>query len=143
MPSGIINTIVGIAICDAAEDKGTGWVLFAGIMLMTLGVLDVIYGIAAIGNSHFFVHNTHYVFGSLNTWGWVTLLVGAVQVMAAFSIWAGGSFGKWVGIVIAGLSAIAALLAIPAYPFLSLAIFAVDILIVYGLVVYGGRRTSA
>ena len=120
--------------------KGAGWVLFAGIMIAMLGVLNVIYGIAAIGNSHFFVHGTNYVFGSLNTWGWVTTIVGAVQLFVAFSIWAGGKFGKWAGIAIAALSAIAALLAIPAYPFWSLAIFAVDILVIYGLAVYGGAR---
>jgi hypothetical protein len=124
-----------------AAKKGHGWVLFAGIMLMTLAVLNVIYGIAAIGDSHFFVHNTHYVFGSLNSWGWVTLLVGVFQGFAALSIWAGGRFGQWVGIGIACLSAIAALLSIPAYPFWSLAIFAVDVLIVYGLVAYGGDRS--
>src|SRR5690242_5576404 len=78
-------------------EKGAGWVLFAGIMVAMLGVLNVIYGIAAIGDSHFFTHNAHYVFGSLNTWGWVTLGVGAFQVLAAFSIWAGGRFGQWVG----------------------------------------------
>lgn len=66
-------------------------------------------------------NNTHYVFGSLNTWGWITLGVGAFQVLAAFSIWAGGRFGQWAGIAIACLSAITALLAIPAYPFWSLA----------------------
>ncbi len=118
--------------------KGASWLLFAGIMIMMLGVLNVIYGIAAISGSHFFVANAHYVFGSLNTWGWVTTVVGAVQIFVAFSIWAGGRFGKWVGIGIAALSAIAALLAIPAYPFWSLAIFAVDILVIYGLVSYGG-----
>jgi hypothetical protein len=123
--------------------KGAGWVLFAGIMIAMLGVLNVIYGIAAIGNSHFFVHGTNYVFGSLNTWGWVALGVGVFQFLAAFSIWAGGRFGQWAGIAIATLSAIAALLAIPAYPFWSLAIFAVDVLIVYGLTAYGGDRTIA
>ena len=125
---------------EPVEDRGAGWVLFAGIMLMIVGVLNVIYGIAAIGNSHFFVHNTDYVFGSLNTWGWITLIVGAVELFAAFSIWAGGRFGKWVGIVVASLGAVAALLAIPAYPLWSLAIFAVDVLIVYGLAAYGGNR---
>ena len=122
-------------------EKGAGWVLFAGIMIAMLGVLNVIYGIAAIGNANFFVHNTHYVFGSLNAWGWTMLGVGVFQFLAAFSIWAGGRFGQWAGIAIASLSAIAALLAIPAYPFWSLAIFAVDVLIVYGLAAYGGDRT--
>ena len=123
--------------------QGGGWILFAGIMIAMLGVLNVIYGIAAIGNAHFFVHNTNYVVGSLNSWGWITLIIGIVQLFAAYSIWSGGRFGQWVGIGIASLNAITALLSIPAYPFWSLAIFAVDILIVYGLAAYGGRPELA
>ncbi len=126
------------------EEAGVGWIMFAGIMLMIAGVLNVIYGIAAIDNSKFFVHTTEtqYILSSLNTWGWITLILGALQILAAFSIWAGGTFGRWFGIAVAGLSAIGALMAIPAYPFWSLAVFAIDILIIYGLAAYGGRQVA-
>lgn len=69
-------------------------------------------------------------------------MIGALQVFAAFSIWRGGSYGRWFGIFVAGVSAIGALLSIPAYPFWSLTIFAVDVLIIYGLAAYGGYRRS-
>jgi hypothetical protein len=129
---------------DAAYDEvhGLGWLLFAGIMLLVAGVLNVIYGIAAIDDSSFFVANTKYIISDLNTWGWVALVLGALQVIAAFSIWAGNQFGRWFGIGAASLNAIAALLSIPAYPFWSLAIFAVDVLIVFGLATYGGSHRS-
>jgi hypothetical protein len=119
--------------------KGGGWLLFAGIMLVLVGILNVIYGIAAIDNSQFFVADAEYILEDLNTWGWVTLCLGVLQVVAAYSIWQGGKFGKWFGIAAATLSAIGALLALPAYPFWSLAIFAIDILIIYGLATYGGK----
>src|SRR5262245_23242385 len=106
------------------EKTGAGWVMFAGIMLMIGGVLNVIYGIAAVDNSKFFVHETQYILSGLNTWGWITIGLGALEILAAFSIWAGGAFGRWFGIFVASLSAIGALLAIPAYPFWSLAVFA-------------------
>ena len=109
---------------------------------MLVGLLNVIWGIAAVGNSSFFVHNTKYILSDLNTWGWVTIIVGVVQMLAAYSIWAGNQFGRWVGITVAGLSAISALMSIPAYPFWSLAIFAVDILVIYGLSAYGGQHRS-
>ena len=121
----------------------SGWVIFAAIMLFILGVLNVIWGIAAIGDSKFFVGNQKYILSNLNTWGWVTLILGALQILAAFSIWQGGQFGRWFGIIAAGLSSIASLLSIPAYPFWSLAIFAVDVAIVYGLAVYGGQGRTA
>jgi hypothetical protein len=121
------------------EPSGAGWLLFAGIMVVIVGVLNVIYGIAAVSNSSFFVNDQKYIVSDLKTWGWVTLILGVLQLLAAFSIWSGGQYGRWFGIIAAGLSSIAALLSIPAYPFWSLAIFAVDVAIIYGLTVYGGR----
>ena len=121
-----------------AEPEGAGWIVFAGIMLMIIAILNVIYGIAAIGNSKFFVADQKYILSGLHTWGWVMLIVGALQIAAAFSIWNGGSFGRWFGIACAGLNAIAALLSIPGYPFWSLSILALDVLIIYGLAAYGG-----
>ena len=124
------------------EERGAGWIAFAGIMLSIVGILNVIYGIAAIGDSSFFVHNTKYIVSNLNTWGWVTLIIGVIQVLAAFSIWSGGEFGRWIGIFVAGLSMIGALLSLPAYPLWSLAVFAIDVLIIYGLAAYGGQRSA-
>lgn len=81
-----------------------------------------------------------FIFSDLNTWGWIILFIGIIQLFAAFSIWSGGQFGRWIGIIGASLSAIGALLSIPGYPFWSLAIFGLDLLIIYGLSAYGGQR---
>ena len=105
-------------------------------MIAIVGVLNVIYGIAAIDSSSFFVADSRYIVSDLNTWGWVVLILGVLQLVAAFSVWNGGTFGRVFGIAMASLNAIIALLTIPAYPFWSLAIFAVDILVIYGLVTY-------
>ena len=115
----------------------SGWVTFAGVMLLIAGILNVIYGIAAIGDSKFFVQDQKYILSNLNTWGWVTVFLGAFQLVAAFSLWAGGLYGRAVAILAASLSALAALLSIPAYPFWSLAIFAIDIIVVYQVAMYG------
>jgi hypothetical protein len=104
---------------------------------MVGGVLNSIYGIAAIGNSSFFVHDTHYTFGSLNSWGWVTLILGILEMVAALSLLNGGTFGRYFAIVVASLAAIAALLDIPAYPFWSLAVFALSLWIIHGLTIPG------
>jgi hypothetical protein len=98
------------------SSRVTGWWVFAGMLLAIGGVLNVIYGIAAIGNSKFFTDNATYILSSLNTWGWVALIIGVLQLFAAFSLMSGGGYGRWFGIGAAGLSAIAALLSIPAYP---------------------------
>ena len=121
-------------------ERGAGWLAFAGIMVFIAGVLNVIWGIAAIDDSAAFVNGSHYVvFTNLNTWGWVVLIVGVIQLIAAFSIWAGNEFGRWIGIIGSSLSAIGALSSINAYPFWGLCLFGLDILVIYGLVAYGGH----
>ena len=126
-------------------EERSGWVTFAGVLLLVVGTLNVIYGIAAIGDSSFFVEDARYIISNLNTWGWITLVIGLLQVLAAGSLWQGGLFGRIVGIGAASLSAIAALLSIPAYPFWSLAIFAVSIVIIHQIAAHGteGRGADA
>jgi uncharacterized membrane protein len=77
-----------------AEPTGFGWLLFAGIMLVLVAVLNMTFGIAAISGSSFFVDDAHYIVSGLNGLGWVTLGLAVGQVFAAFSIWRGGSFGR-------------------------------------------------
>jgi hypothetical protein len=133
-----------LATVDPAENmeatKGGGWLAFASIMIVIAGVLNIIWGIAAIGNSKFFTQNATYVLSGLNTWGWIVLVIGVLQLFAAYSIVVGGQYGRWFGIAIAGFNAIAALMSIPAYPFWALCLFGVDILIIYGLAAYGGQH---
>jgi hypothetical protein len=116
-----------------AESTLSGWWVFAGVLLLIAGVLNIIWGIAAIGDSKFFTANATYIVSGLHTWGWITLILGVLELIAAFSLWSGGEFGRWFGIFIAGLNSIAALLSIGAYPFWSLAVFALAIIIVYKL----------
>lgn len=120
--------------------EGEGWVLFAGIMIAIVGILNFIYGLAAIDNSHFYVRGATYILSDLNTWGWVLMITGIIQFCAAIAIFAHIEWGRWIGILTASVNAIIQLIFIPSYPFGSLALFAIDILIIYGLVAYGGRR---
>lgn len=115
------------------EPMLSGWWVFAGVLLLVAGILNIVYGIAAIGESTFFVENAAFIISGLETWGWIILILGALELVAAFSLFAGGEFGRWFGIFIAALNSIGALLSIPAYPFWSLAIFALTIIIMYKL----------
>jgi len=125
--------------------KGEGWLLFAGIMVLIAGILNTIWGIAAIDKASFFVEDERYIIEDLSTMGWVILVIGIVQLFAAFSIWSGGGFGRWLGIISASFSAVGALLSIPGFPLWSIAVFGIDLLIIYGLAAYGGlgNRTSS
>jgi hypothetical protein len=127
----------------AEDERGYGWVVFAGVLLLMLGTLNFIEGLAAIGNANFFVHNTHYVAGSLNTWGWIVLCIGVLEWAVGLGVFLKNQFSRWTGVVVLSANAIAQLLMMPAYPFWSLSIFTLDILAIYGLIAYGKRISSA
>ena len=122
-----------------AEGRGYGLVLFAGVLLLVIGFWNLIYGIAAIAQSHVFVANAHYVVGNLRTWGWITLIIAALQILAGIGVMTGNQAARWAGIFLVGLNAINQMFFIPAYPFWSLMIIAVDIVALYGLCAYGSK----
>jgi hypothetical protein len=122
--------------------KGVGRALFVAIMLMIAGTLNIIYGIAAVGNAHFF-DNTQYVFSSLHTWGWITIIVGIIQLGAGASLSAGNAFGRVIGIFAAAIGALESLLSVGGtHPWWSLAIFALCLWILHGLIVFGEPETA-
>ena len=122
-------------------DGGSGWITFAGVVIMVVGILNIIDGIAAISKSSFFVANARFVVSDLKTWGGVMLGLGVLQMIVGFGIWAGNQFARWTGIAVVSLNAVAQLMFLPAYPFWSLSIFALDILVLYGLAAHG-RETA-
>lgn len=122
------------------EPSGQGWVLFATIMLGLLGIWNFFEGIAAISSAHVFVADANYVFSDLNTWGWIVLILGVLQGIAALALMSGSELARWFAIAVAAINSIGQLMFIPAFPFWGIAMFAVDMLIIYGLAVYGGAR---
>ncbi len=119
--------------------RGLGLIAFAAVVLFIVGCFNLLYGIAAVANSHVFVANAHYVFGDLRTWGWITLAIGFLQLVAAGGVMMGNQLARWYGVAVVGLSAIDMMFFIPAYPFWALTILAVDIVAIYGLCAYGSR----
>ena len=120
--------------------RGEGWLLFAGVMLALAGFLNAIWGIAAIDDSAFFTDEGRYViFDNLSTWGWFLLIVGILQLVAAYSIYNRQTFGQLFGIMCATVNAVILLFTVNAFPFAAFMLFIVDLLVIYGLAVYGGR----
>ena len=112
--------------------------MFVAILLLIAGILNVIYGIGAIADANFWVGENHFVLGNLHTWGWITLIIGVIEIFGGLSLFTGGTFGRVIGIVGASLGALAALLAVGgAYPFWALGVFALCVICIHGLVVYG------
>jgi len=124
----------------ARQGEGYWMIVFAVALLVTVGFFNLIDGIAAIANSHVFIANAHYVVGDLRAWGWVVLILGTLQIIAAIAILAGSQAARWFAVVVIGLNAIGQMFFIPAYPFWSLVIIAVDIVALWGLCAYGSRE---
>ena len=123
--------------------RGAGSALFAGILLLVAGTLNIIYGIAAVSDAHFYVDDTAFVFSHLHTWGWITIFLGVIELTAGLSLLAGGVYGRIVGIIAATLGAIGALLNIGgAHPWWSLGVFAICLIVLHGLIVLEEPRRS-
>ena len=118
--------------------RGAGRVVFAATMLLLVGTLNIIYGIGALDGANVFVNDQRYVLSDLNTLGWVLIVLGLIQFAGGFSLMVGNTYGRVIGIIAGILGAIGALLSVGgAYPWWSLAIFALCIYIVHGIIVYG------
>lgn len=132
----------GSASAPGADVGGSRWLAFAGTMLAIAATLNFINGVAAISDSDFYVRNADYLVADLNTLGWALLVIAVVQFCAVFSIWGGTDWGRWVGVATAGINSIVQLLFLPSFPLAALAVFSIDVLVIYGLVAYGGQRVD-
>jgi hypothetical protein len=122
------------------QERAFGWLLFAAAMLGLAGILTLFHGIMALSKSSFYAQNAHFVFSDLRTWGWIMVVLGALLILAALTVMKGSGFARWFGIFAASLSVIAHFAAMQAYPFWSLVVIAVDLLVIYALAVYGGQK---
>ena len=118
--------------------RGTARATFAAILLLIVGTLNVIYGIGALDSANVFVDDRRFILSDLNTLGWVLIVLGVIQFTGGLSLMAGNTYGRAIGIIGGSLGAIGALLSIGgAYPWWSLAIFALCVYIVHGIVILG------
>ena len=134
---------VTTAPVDAYYDtapRGVAWVTFSAIVLGLVGVFSFIDGILAISSSKVFTADATYVFSGLNTWGWIVMILGALAVIAAFALLTGSELARWFGIAVASLNGIGQLMFVHANPWWSMAMFAVDIIVIYSLAAYAGKR---
>ena len=118
--------------------RGVGRATFAAVLLLIAGTLNIIYGIGALDSANIYANDTRYILTDLNTLGWVLIVLGVIQLTGGFSLLAGNTYGRVIGIVGASLGAIGALLSIGGeYPWWSLAIFALCVYVIQGLLVLG------
>jgi hypothetical protein len=118
--------------------RGAGRVVFAALLLLLVGAINIIYGFGALDDANVFVNDQRYIFTNLNTLGWVLIILGVIQLTAGFSLMGGRTYGRVIGIIAGSLGAIGALLSIGGnYPWWSLGVFALCVYVVHGIVIFG------
>jgi hypothetical protein len=117
--------------------------VFAATLLLIVGTLNIIYGIGALDDARVFVNDQRFIFTNLNTLGWVLIILGVIQLAGGFSLMVGNTYGRVIGIIGGTLGAIGAVLSVGgSYPWWSLAIFALCVYVVHGIIVYGEEDTA-
>jgi hypothetical protein len=123
-------------------DRGENWAAFAGIVFIVLGIFNVVDGISALTADGYF-HENELLFGDLSMWGVFYLVIGAVQLVAAMLILRGNLAGVFLGITLAVLNAILALLSMGGYPVWGAIILALDGVVIYALTAHGDALRTA
>ena len=123
------------------SSRGTVGAFFAGIMMMLGGTLWAFEGLAGIVHGTFYVQPAHYfITTSMSTWGWVHLALGIVVVLAGFGVIFGALWARTIGIVLVSASIVMNFLFIPVYPLWALTIIAVNMWVIWALVVHGREK---
>jgi hypothetical protein len=130
---------------NTMDQRGEGWVLFAGIMLGIGGVMKIFDGIWAFSYHGVLPANLEAaIFGhSLKTYGWIDFIVAAILIICALAVVAGSGFARWIGIFAAAIAGISAIWWMPFYPIWAFVYIFLAFLVIYALAVYGGVNESA
>ena len=123
--------------------RGAGRVVFAAILLIFGGIINVIYGIGALDDANYFVNDTRFILDNLNTLGWVLIIVGLIQLTGGFSLMSGNPYGRVIGVVGGTIGALSALLSVGgSNPWWSLVVLAICLYVVHGILVFGEPETT-
>ena len=124
------------------ESDGFGWKVFAGIMILIVGALNVFDGLVGLTQENYikqFTNGQLPITNNVKTWSWVVLILGIIMILAGFLIFAGSFFGRLVGIIVASVNALAQLAYLNHNTFWSFTMIIIDLLVIYGLAAHGGR----
>lgn len=129
---------------EQRSSAAAGWIAFAGIIMIVVGVFQAFAGLVAIANDEFYLLTTDYLVKfDATTWGWIHLIIGIIVLASGFGVFSGNLLARTVGVIAAALSGIAAFLWLPWYPVWGVVIIAVDIAVIWALTVHGRDLAEA
>ena len=116
----------------------TGWITFAGVMMIIGGSLNLFYGIvAAVNDTWVAFTNRANVYLDVSQWGWVHIIMGAIVLLAGIGVFSGNVLARAVGVIVAAISLVANFFFIPVYPLWALTVMVIDVLVIWALTAHG------
>ena len=130
---------------DVSTPTGwTGWIGFAGVMMIIGGMLNALYGLIAVINDEWVVWgNRTAVYLDISQWGWVHMIMGIVVLLCGIGLFSGNILARTIGVVLAALSLIANFFFLPAYPLWAMTVIVIDALVIWALIVHGHELRDA
>lgn len=121
-----------------------GWAYFASIMLIIGAAIDIFYGIMAIvgPNTAYFVSGGAVASFNVAAWGWWSLIVGVLLLLAGIFLMRGAMWARVFAVIIAAINAVSQLMSLPAQPWWSIVMVAIDVLVIYAVTVHGRELRS-
>ncbi|MBB3664892.1 MULTISPECIES: DUF7144 family membrane protein [Prauserella salsuginis group] len=130
-------------IDDLHPEQGAGWVAFASIMLVLVGLFNVLFGLVALfEQDYYLVGSAGLLVFDLTGWGWIHLIIGGAAVLAGVALTTGATWARAVAAGLAGLNALAQVAFLPAFPAWSLVAIALDVLVIWAVVVHAGKPAT-
>jgi hypothetical protein len=122
----------------------TGWIVFAGVMLVIAGSLDIMWGLVAILNDEWVVWGARgAMYFDITTWGWIQLIVGTIVLLAGLGVMSGNLLARIIAVIVAGLSLLVNFLVLPLYPIWAITLIAMDVFVIFALIAHGKEMKAA
>ena len=129
-----------------SEERGSGWIAFAGIMMMLSGSVSFLQGLWALDHKSDAAAKgaaTQLSYGNLETWGWIVLIWGIIVFLAGIAIFMRAQWARWVGIIAVSISLLLSFLWVFVFPIAAFTVMFIDFMVLYALFAYGGRESTA
>ena len=123
------------------QDTGwLGWIWFAGIMMIVMGAFNAIEGLVGLFRGEYYVANGEQVIVfDLTTWGWITLLLGVLVVVAGAALLSGSAWARVVTVILAAVNAVAQLAFVSVHPVWSTIVITLCVVVIWAVVVHGNE----
>ena len=123
---------------EATDERGSGWITYAGVILLIGGLFNVTWGLGALRENKQFVDNGIIALSNLKTWGWISIGFAIAQLIAGWQVLQRSTVGAIIGVVVSALAMVFWFASIPIIPVMGMVAAVAQFLVLYGLIAHAG-----